>query len=366
MVRSSVRIRNAFTLVELLVVIAIIGTLVGLLLPAVQAARETARRSSCMNNMKQLGIGLQNHHDAKKAFPQLQFDNCAGVTCSDSVNTWMKGGFVSLLPYIEQNDTYQQLYSSSTPGGGASYSKWAYTAFQRTIEPYVCPSDSFPRGAGESPPRGTRNYVMCNGDRCSGWSNDIRRAAFIWNNGAVSAPPKAIQMKEITDGLSKTLVLSERAIGGDTSNSIRGDAAFYGSLTSNPAGCLSMAAGDRYVDPTQIVGAGGFSKAGRLWADGCAYYGAFHTILPPNSPSCTIRLGSGDRVNGVFSANSYHPGGVVACMADGAVLFVADNVDSGDPTQSYPSAPTGKSPYGVWGAMGSISSGSAEVLTINF
>ena len=366
MAKSSARIRDAFTLVELLVVIAIIGTLVGLLLPAVQVARESARRSSCMNNLKQLGVGLQNHHDAKKEFPRLQFDNCAGVSCTDTTNTWMKGGFVSLLPYIEANDTYQQLYNSTTPGGGASYSKWAYPSFQRTIDPYLCPSDFFPRGAGESPPRGTRNYVMCQGDRCSGWSNDIKRAAFIWNSGAASAPPKATQMKDITDGLSKTLVLSERCIGGDSSNSIRGDTAFYGSLTSNPAGCLSMAAGNAYVDPTQIVGAGTFSKAGRLWADGCPYYGAFNTILPPNSPSCSIRLGSGDRVNGVFSANSYHTGGVVACMADGAVLFVANNIDSGDPTQSYPSATTGKSPYGVWGAMGSISSGSAELLTIDF
>ena len=236
MAKSSARIRDAFTLVELLVVIAIIGTLVGLLLPAVQVARESARRSSCMNNLKQLGVGLQNHHDAKKEFPRLQFDNCAGVSCTDTTNTWMKGGFVSLLPYIEANDTYQQLYNSTTPGGGASYSKWAYPSFQRTIDPYLCPSDFFPRGAGESPPRGTRNYVMCQGDRCSGWSNDIKRAAFIWNNGAVSAPPKAIQMKDITDGLSKTLVLSERCIGGDSSNSIRGDTAFYGSLTSNPAG----------------------------------------------------------------------------------------------------------------------------------
>ena len=307
-----------------------------------------------------------NFHDAKKEFPRLQFDNCAGVSCADSVNTWMKGGFVSLLPYVEAGDLYQQLYNSATPGGGASYSKWAYPAFQKTINPYLCPSDSFPRGAGESPPRGTRNYVMCNGDRCSGWGNDIRRGAFIWNSGAVSAPPRATQIKDITDGLSKTLVLSERAIGGDNTNSIRGDTAFYGSLTSNPAGCLSTAAGDQYVDPTQIVGAGTAWKAGRLWADGCPYYGAFNTILPPNSPSCTIRLGSGDRVNGVFTPNSYHTGGVVACMADGAVLFVNDNVDSGDPTQSYPSATSGMSPYGVWGALGSIASGSAERFSIDF
>ncbi|NDC53235.1 MAG: DUF1559 domain-containing protein, partial [Planctomycetia bacterium] len=211
--------RSGFTIVELLVVIAIIGVLVGLLLPAVQIARESARRSSCMNNLKQLGVGLHNFHDAKKTFPQLQFDNCAGITCSDSVNTWMKGGFQSLLPYIDYNDVYQPLYSGGTPGGGASYSKWAYPSYQKTIEVYLCPSDFFPRGAGESPPRGTRNYVMCNGDRNSVWNNDIRRGAFIWNNQTVSSPPKAIQMKEITDGLSKTLVLSERGIGADNGNS---------------------------------------------------------------------------------------------------------------------------------------------------
>ena len=164
-------------------------------------------------------------------------------------------------------------------------------------------------------------------------------------------------MKQITDGLSKTLLLSERAIGADSSNSIRGDTAFHGSITSNPAGCMSTAAGDRYVDPTQLVGAGGFSKTGRLWADGCPYYGAFNTILPPNSPSCSIRLGSGDRVNGVFSANSYHTGGVSVCFADGAVKFIQDQIDSGDPTAAYPANTTTQSPYGVWGRLGSISSG---------
>ncbi len=350
-----VNARDAFTLVELLVVIAIIGTLVGLLLPAVQVARESARRSNCMNNLKQLGLGMHNHHDAQKAFPRLQFDNCAPpAVCTDSVNTWMKGGFVSLLPYIEQNDIYQKLYSGGTPGGGAAYSKWAYPSYQQTINTYVCPSDPFPRGANESPPRGTRNYVMSQGDRCSGWGGDIRRGVFIWN---WSAPPKPTTMKDISDGLSKTLLLSERAVGANTSNSIRGDTAFHGSITSNPAGCMSTASGDRYVDPTQIVGAGGDSKTGRFWADGCPYYGAFNTILPPNSPSCSIRLGSGDRVNGVFSANSYHPGGVAVCFADGAVNFIQDQIDSGDPTAAYPANVTAQSPYGVWGRLGSISSG---------
>lgn len=212
-------------------------------------------------------------------------------------------------------------------------------------------------GAAESPPRGTRNYVMCNGDRGGQWGNDIRRGVFIWNNSTPSSPPRATRLNDITDGLSKTLVLSERAVGPNNSNSIRGDAAFLGSLTSNPAGCLSTAAGDKYVDPSQIVGAGTAWKAGRLWADGCTYYGAFNTILPPNSPSCTIRLGSGDRVNGVFSANSYHPGGVAVCFADGAVRFATNEIDSGDPTRAYPSNVTSASPYGIWGALGSISSG---------
>jgi len=344
-------------------VIAIIGVLVGLLLPAVQAVREAARRSSCTNNLKQLGLGMHNHHDVRKAFPRLQFDNCAPpAVCADTINTWMKGGFVSLLPFIEQNDTYQRLYSGPTPGGGAAYSKWAYPSFQLTIGPYVCPADPFPRGAGESPPRGTRNYVMCQGDRCSGWSEDLRRGIFIWGNWTF--PPKPTTMKDITDGLSKTLLLSERAIGADSGNSIRGDTVFLGSLTSNPAGCLSTASGDRYVDPMQIVQAGNFQKTGRLWADGCPYYGAFNTILPPNSPSCSIRLNSGDRTNGVYSATSYHSGGVVACFADGAVRFIANGIDAGDPTAAYPATTGAQSPYGVWGKLGSISGG--EGLSTDF
>jgi len=365
--RTRIGVRDAFTLVELLVVIAIIGTLVGLLLPAVQSAREAARLSSCMNNLKQLGVGLHNHHDAKQEFPKLQFDNCAGGLCGASppANTWTKGGFVSLLPYVEANDLYQQLYSGSAPGGGAAYANNVYPAFQKTIPAFRCPSDSFPWGAGENPPRGTRNYAMCNGDVAPSGAN-LRRAAFIWDGssmaGLTTAVPRPTRMKEFTDGLSKTLVLSERAVGANTSNSIRGDSVFYGSMSSNPAGCLATAAGLTYIDPTQIVGADTSWKAGREWAAGPPYYSAFNTILPPNSASCNTRLASGDSVPGIFAATSYHNAGVVVCFADGGVKFVSDQIDSGISSNSYPSTVNQASPYGVWGALGSISGGEATVV----
>ena len=351
-----------FTLVELLVVIAIIGMLVGLLLPAVQVARESARRNACMNNLKQLGLGLQNYHDVNQEFPRMQFDNCAGGVCGATPppNTWTKGGFVSLLPHIEANDLFQQLYSGSTPGGYAAYDKNLTVPFQRTIATYRCPSDSFPWGAGENPSRGTRNYAMCNGDSKPSGAN-LRRAAFIWDcssmAGLTTAIPKPTRMREFTDGLSKSLVFSERAVGANTSNSIRGDSVFYGSMSSNPAGCLATAAGSTYIDASQIVGADNPWKCGRQWAAGPAYYSAFNTILPPNSASCTTRLGSGDSVLGIFSATSYHNGGVAVCFADGAVKFVTDQIDARTASNSYASSVGQASPYGVWGAMGSICGG---------
>ena len=115
--------RRAFTLVELLVVIAIIGILVGLLLPAVQAAREAARRMSCSNNLRQVGLGIQNYHSAFEMFPRR--------ATPDHLHSWA----VALLPYIERNDVYER-YDSTINWDAAANREVTDTI----IETYLCPS----------------------------------------------------------------------------------------------------------------------------------------------------------------------------------------------------------------------------------
>lgn len=125
------RAHSAFTLVELLVVIAIIGILIGLLLPAVQAAREASRRNSCANNLKQIGIGLQNYHGQFRAFPPGA--HLLTKEFSPSIS-WR----VLILPQIEENAMYQQI--SPLPTGGAT----DWTAQTQNVRPYICPSSPPP------------------------------------------------------------------------------------------------------------------------------------------------------------------------------------------------------------------------------
>jgi prepilin-type N-terminal cleavage/methylation domain-containing protein len=153
--RPAAKLRAGFTLVELLVVIAIIGVLVALLLPAVQAAREAARRSQCSNNLKQIGLALHNHLSAKRVFPagRLGCDGevgtpCGGVAAEDRVGP---SGFVALLPFLEQQPLFNQFAIGDFVDGpwltaaGSSTTAWIpryVEALKSRPEVFVCPSDN--------------------------------------------------------------------------------------------------------------------------------------------------------------------------------------------------------------------------------
>jgi prepilin-type N-terminal cleavage/methylation domain-containing protein len=206
-----------FTLVELLVVIAIIGVLVGLLLPAVQAAREAARRSSCANNLKQIGLAISNFESAQKAIP-------AGYSfyTSTSGNSW--GWAVFIMPYLEQQALYDQLRPTSRPITDL-YNNGSYTAadkalLQTPISGYRCPSDTTPAlnnlvvfDSGRYDVA-TSNYVGCVGDTNATLDNDSG-GVFIgrYDRRAPTTPgtgPLGITLRKVTDGLSKTLCVGER------------------------------------------------------------------------------------------------------------------------------------------------------------
>lgn len=203
---------RAFTLVELLVVIAIIGVLVALLLPAIQAARETARRATCTNHLKQMGIALHNYHDAHKAFPT----GVAGGRVASPENGF--GWAVGLLPYLEEQTLYDQL----DPPGEPDIFR---TVFDTTgaimkggdtvLEVFRCPTSELDSHAThEDLPEyavgyATSDYKGCNGSDAEGTGGHgiFCTVKELWHNNRRTK----LAMKDVTDGLSKTIAIGESA-----------------------------------------------------------------------------------------------------------------------------------------------------------
>ncbi len=208
------RTKLGFTLVELLVVIAIIGVLVGLLLPAVQSAREAARRMQCTNNLKQMGLALHNYHDVHKQFcpgivqqasdPQYQL---TANNVANSVESWAWGAF--LLPFMEQGNLYDQCGI----GRGELLERYVTTLALTPLAVYRCPSDNGPTiriGTGfgtRYAPWALSNYKgNCSHAGCGidGSTGVFWRAGFS-NSGSGAAVQHKIGIRNLSDGTTKTL-----------------------------------------------------------------------------------------------------------------------------------------------------------------
>jgi len=305
----SIAKKPGFTLVELLVVIAIIGVLVALLLPAVQTARESARRAQCSNNLRQVGLAMTQYADTyKSAFPVGEYSCCWG--------TWL----VALLPYIEQKalfDQYKHFGAVQNQAGNATSQTDATTRYGGSqnlpvtkiqIQPYTCPSDSITASPGIFSGITFHNYVANHGNTTqartstfgtmlNGQPNKFKGAPFIkvasWNSN-----PQTMRFSDVSDGLSNTLAFSETVQG--HANDLRGFA----------------------------------------WWNGGAH---FETLLAPNTsqpdvlesssycvtsdvynPPCTGATTSNPTS---IAARSRHPAGVMAALCDGSVRFVPNTIN---------------------------------------
>jgi prepilin-type N-terminal cleavage/methylation domain-containing protein len=292
--------RCGFTLVELLVVIAIIGTLVGLLLPAVQAAREASRLSSCQNNVKQTGLGLQNFHDAKRAFPPgtvNQFTNphpslAPSAVVSGTGVCGRTGWMQVLLPFIEEGKLYDYFQSQGYFTNGLDTTRRADQSWLRrdtVISMLKCPSDPV---LVKTESGFCGNVVLSAGSTIQG---NMQGSTTL--DGMFFAK-SAIKIKDITDGTSKTLLSGEILLMRDVSDA-RG--VYYNGIYGNTV--FSAA-----ETPNTTVG------------DNFATYCRAGPMTPCAATQNNTAL--------AMYARSMHSGGVSVGLADGAVRFVLNSVDA--------------------------------------
>ena len=289
--------RSGFTLVELLVVIAIIGILVALLLPAVQAAREAARRMSCSNNMKQMGIGLHNYHDTYKVLP-YGWDNRGRL--------WS----ALLLPYIEQGPLHDTLLPQESGPGNWDFDGSPNEAACGTIlSVYICPSspNSRPVTNDGIPGRVPCSYLGNAGtessaDDTSGIINPPgpKSLEMLVQNGIFSAC-LTIKLADVLDGLSNTVAIGEAPTDPNfVKDGQSMDHWYIGSPQVDPCGCNGGTGGTEF---SEAVGT---------------------AVVPMNlrfnDPAADGRLME-------LSFGSYHPGGAMFTLSDGSVQFFAETMD---------------------------------------
>ncbi len=309
---------RGFTLIELLVVIAIIAVLIALLLPAVQSAREAARRIQCVNNLKQLGLALHNYHASWNSFPVGFLYAYQGVLPISSPSQYRWSALAQMIPHLEQVNLFNALnfnfpiaHMPTSPG--ALF--WPYfpantTAMGTQVALFLCPTDGAPAPAVGS---GPTNYAFCSGDGSNG--GDATNA----NGTFILGPAKSVA--NITDGTSQTAAASEQLLG------IAGP---YSQPAPAPVpvpwkrAMARLAAAPLTDAGCATASDGWLLNKGSSWWDGNYQNALYNQYLTPNAdrPDCIVYHNPGWK-----AARSLHPGGVNLLCCDGHVVFVKDSVN---------------------------------------
>jgi prepilin-type N-terminal cleavage/methylation domain-containing protein len=312
-------LRRAFTLIELLVVIAIIAILIALLLPAVQQAREAARRTQCKNNLHNLGLAMHNYHDVFLTLPMLNHRDPGAGTTPDKAGAWAWS--TAILPMVDQGPLFNTLNPGTQTMRDVGSTAAGRALLATPLALYKCPSDVGPSPnnnrpydelvAGQTILMGTNNYPACNGNEFdSGMINSYNTTS--------------ISFKNVTDGLSNTINIAERR-------------------ARQLAGAVLVPVPD--TPPFAGVWPGAFDE------------GDTPQVHNPSANRCTtqyrLKDGNCNGANTAFEGiSSEHTGGFHALLGDGAVRFISDNIEQLPfDTAAYLANPRQKQPVTAMGIL---------------
>jgi prepilin-type N-terminal cleavage/methylation domain-containing protein/prepilin-type processing-associated H-X9-DG protein len=329
------RPRRGFTLIELLVVIAIIAVLIALLLPAVQAAREAARRTQCVNNLKQIGLALHNYHSINDTFPMgasLGVQNLPNAILAKQNWSYL----AALLPQIEGGALYNAInfnFGVDTNTAVTAYQVNS-TVINSQVKGFLCPSD--PNAGGTY--KNSNNYYGSTGTTTN-LTNAGPGATSLaaYPTTGMFGMQVCYGFRHCTDGTSNTVAVCEASVGNSAQGAKTKDSGIT-NLTSFPAGAVLQDASTNLAATQQGLqacsaawqsGTGGSvsSVRGMVWSQGVMAYTLFNTVATPNSAGWSF-CGNANTAGftNYSEADSYHSGGVNTLMTDGSVRFVKSSI----------------------------------------